>query len=214
MDKTRQPLRSWLRNEPEIKERSAMASSEHTATTPVDARNSLVESPRDTEISDTTLAPTTMTSDPPIPSFNYMFEGEEESSDDELPDPTKCDSKFLRFEDLRVKERGNYFEASFTQAMHGSLVDDARIACEFLQRETDAEAASLHSSMTAGIALASTSIVHLPAATREERVLGAPVIGYSWSTKTTPTPSEIAKTKSAGQSLCRIVKGPFEVELL
>lgn len=179
-----------------------------------DSQTPPLATPRnDDEISDTASAPTTMTmtmtsTTTPIPTFDYMFHDAEDSSEDEVLVPERRDSKFLRFGELRGKERGNWFGGTSMKGS-GCFVDDDGVAGRFVEGGADGDgdgggdAASLNGSMVA-VATASEVLTTRPATERTKGIMTVPLSQHLMGMKATPTPSEIGKTKSAGQSLRRV----------
>lgn len=271
MDKPRQPTQSWLTNDAGRREISAMASTEPTTTTPIDAPIPPPESPQTDENTQTTPEPTTSTS--LISGSNNMFNEAQNPFENEPLTPSKRDSKASEFENQGAREQGNWFETPSQdvsvrtskatenmseeekkdlEVMTGSLVDDASIARGFLERGVDHEMDVIDAGPMAAVATASmmpegkrwakmvdsgetfevgigevrmTSSSASPALettiptllvpdaaalddTRERRRLHVPRIEDLTRTKTTPTPSEIYKTKSEELSLKRVHAWP------
>ncbi|RDI83377.1 hypothetical protein Vi05172_g6711 [Venturia inaequalis] len=136
---------------------------------------------RNEERSLPTTTTTTMASTTPIPAFDYMFQGEEDSSGDEEDlDVEKRDSKVLRFDGVRVKERGALCEE------RAWVVDGGD------------DVASLCGSMAA-VALASVVSVGVSGRVRGGSLRGQVVSGTSTSTLT-----EVFKGESVDLGLRRV----------
>lgn len=169
-----------------------MASSESTTAPPLEVAQ--IQG-----YSEATPEPMAVTSTSSIPIFNNMA-NEGNPFEKEFLVAQKRDSRMSTFGNMRAKEQGNWFG----RASSGGMTGPRR--SKFIEGNMDDDSpSSLHGSMDAVATARMPEGKSCSNITGKRRMkLGVPQSEERLSTKLTPTPSEILKTKSANQSLKKV----------